>query len=213
MRSVSCPPTPPPGFLSHVRYRFVDCRWSLDDPEPGAAPTSRATFRARCSSTSSATFVGAAGAGRAPSAPRAGRVRRSGRARRDRADTFVVAYGSLGGAERLWWLLRHFGHDACAVIDLDGLARPARGRRGARRAGRLRAAASAPDDTIELDELAAPARRARRRRRAPPGPLPRRAEPDRPRARAGSRAPSTRRGPSRCRRYPTASSSPTAARA
>src|SRR4051812_20033053 len=29
---------------------------------------------------------------------------------------FVVAYGSGGGPERLWWLLRHFGHDACAVL-------------------------------------------------------------------------------------------------
>ena len=29
---------------------------------------------------------------------------------------FVVAYGSMGGAERLWWLLRHFGHDDCAVM-------------------------------------------------------------------------------------------------
>jgi thiosulfate/3-mercaptopyruvate sulfurtransferase len=26
----------------------------------------------------------------------------------------------MGGAERLWWLLRHFGHDACALIDLSG---------------------------------------------------------------------------------------------
>jgi thiosulfate/3-mercaptopyruvate sulfurtransferase len=32
---------------------------------------------------------------------------------------FVVAYGSMGGAERLWWLLRHFGHDDCAVLELD----------------------------------------------------------------------------------------------
>jgi thiosulfate/3-mercaptopyruvate sulfurtransferase len=31
-------------------------------------------------------------------------------------DAFVVAYGSGGGAERLWWLLRHFGHDDCAVL-------------------------------------------------------------------------------------------------
>jgi thiosulfate/3-mercaptopyruvate sulfurtransferase len=23
----------------------------------------------------------------------------------------------VGGAERLWWLLRHFGHDDCAVLD------------------------------------------------------------------------------------------------
>jgi thiosulfate/3-mercaptopyruvate sulfurtransferase len=29
---------------------------------------------------------------------------------------FVVAYGSMGGAERLWWLLRHLGHDDCAVL-------------------------------------------------------------------------------------------------
>jgi thiosulfate/3-mercaptopyruvate sulfurtransferase len=28
----------------------------------------------------------------------------------------VVAYGEMGGAERLWWLLRHFGHDDCAVL-------------------------------------------------------------------------------------------------
>jgi thiosulfate/3-mercaptopyruvate sulfurtransferase len=35
------------------------------------------------------------------------------------AGTFVVAYGTTGGAERLWWLLRHFGHDDCAVIDLS----------------------------------------------------------------------------------------------
>jgi thiosulfate/3-mercaptopyruvate sulfurtransferase len=32
---------------------------------------------------------------------------------------FVVAYGNMGGAERLWWLLRHFGHDDCAVLELD----------------------------------------------------------------------------------------------
>lgn len=32
------------------------------------------------------------------------------------AGIFVVAYGSLGGAERLWWLLRHFGHYECAVL-------------------------------------------------------------------------------------------------
>src|SRR5215813_10354322 len=33
---------------------------------------------------------------------------------------FVVAYGNMGGAERLWWLLRHFGHDDCAVMDFGG---------------------------------------------------------------------------------------------
>lgn len=35
------------------------------------------------------------------------------------AGVHVVAYGNMGGAERLWWLLRHFGHDDCAVVDLE----------------------------------------------------------------------------------------------
>jgi thiosulfate/3-mercaptopyruvate sulfurtransferase len=39
---------------------------------------------------------------------------------------FVVAYGNMGGAERLWWLLRHFGHDDCAVIDFDAWLGPLR---------------------------------------------------------------------------------------
>jgi len=40
----------------------------------------------------------------------------------------VVAYGSMGGAERLWWLLRHFGHDDCGVLlgGLDAWAGPLR---------------------------------------------------------------------------------------
>lgn len=34
-------------------------------------------------------------------------------------DTLVVAYdeGMSGGAARLWWLLRHFGHDRVGVLD------------------------------------------------------------------------------------------------
>jgi thiosulfate/3-mercaptopyruvate sulfurtransferase len=30
----------------------------------------------------------------------------------------------MGGAERLWWLLRHFGHDGCAVLDLGAWRGP-----------------------------------------------------------------------------------------
>ena len=56
-------------------------------------------------------------------------------------DTLVVGYDDgTGWAARLWWLLRHFGHDAAAVIPLARVARPAR--RGGRRdrAGDLRPA-------------------------------------------------------------------------
>ncbi len=67
---------------------------------------------------------------------------------------FVVAYGRLGGAERLWWLLRHFGHDACGVIDFDGWHGPLRSGDE-----EVEPAEFVPrdrtGDTIDLDELAA----------------------------------------------------------
>src|SRR5919197_4830823 len=58
----------------------------------------------------------------------------------------------MGGAERLWWLLRHFGHDDCAVIDLDAWRGPL-----SSGAEAVAAAEFIPrtrdDDTIEADEL------------------------------------------------------------
>jgi thiosulfate/3-mercaptopyruvate sulfurtransferase len=65
---------------------------------------------------------------------------------------FVVAYGSMGGAERLWWLLRHFGHDDCAVIDFDAWRGPL-----VSGAEEIEPAEFTPrprgGDTIEADEL------------------------------------------------------------
>ena len=63
---------------------------------------------------------------RARPAPAAGgRGVRGGRAaeRGSAARSEVVAYDEAGegGAARLWWLLRHFGHEAVAVLD-GGLA-------------------------------------------------------------------------------------------
>jgi thiosulfate/3-mercaptopyruvate sulfurtransferase len=66
---------------------------------------------------------------------------------------FVIAYGNMGGAERLWWLLRHFGHDDCAVIDLEDWRGPLRGGDE-----EIEPAVFVPrprdGDTIEADELA-----------------------------------------------------------
>ena len=60
----------------------------------------------------------------------------------------------MGGAERLWWLLRHFGHDDCAVLDLDAWHGPLRGGEEdiepAQFVPRERSG-----DTIAADELAA----------------------------------------------------------
>ena len=155
-------------------------------PHPGrGVPRRRA--RPRC----------AAGRRRPPSA--AGRRAIRGRGRRARASataTFVVAYGSLGGAERLWWLLRHFGHDDCAVLDLDGVARPAPRRRGGDRSprrsspaaaaatrSRARSSTAGASELVVVDARAAGAlaRRAERRR---PRPRPHPGRAQRPLARS-----------------------------
>jgi thiosulfate/3-mercaptopyruvate sulfurtransferase len=70
---------------------------------------------------------------------------------------FVVAYdhGAAGGAARLWWLLRHFGHDDVAVLrgGLDSWEGPLRVG-----AEEVQPAEFVPrprtGDTIEADELA-----------------------------------------------------------
>jgi len=107
-----------------VLYQFVDCLWELGKPGhgrelylqghvPGAAfldverdLSAPPGPRGRHPLPSQEQFVAAAG--------RAGIG----------DGVFVVAYGSMGGAERLWWLLRHFGHDDCAVLDLAGWLGP-----------------------------------------------------------------------------------------
>ena len=107
-----------------MRYQFVDCRWDIGDPDrgrelylaghiPGASfldvdldLASQPGARGRHPLPEPESFARAAGAaGIGPG-------------------VFVVAYGNMGGAERLWWLLRHFGHDGCAVIDLESWRGP-----------------------------------------------------------------------------------------
>jgi thiosulfate/3-mercaptopyruvate sulfurtransferase len=137
-----------------VVYRFVDCRWDIADPDAGrrlylAGHIPGAAFldverdlsappgsNGRHPLPSTEQF--AAAASRASIGP----------------GVFVVAYGTMGGAERLWWLLRHFGHDDTAVIDLAAW-------HGQLRAGdeEIEPAQFVPrprtDDTIDAEELAA----------------------------------------------------------
>jgi thiosulfate/3-mercaptopyruvate sulfurtransferase len=111
-----------------VRYQFVDCRWELgaivrhpgrelylrghipgasflDVDEDLAAPPGEAGRHPLPEPEDFATAASRAGIGEG---------------------IFVIAYGNMGGAERLWWLLRHFGHDDCAVLDLDAWQGPLR---------------------------------------------------------------------------------------
>ena len=139
---------------SAVIYRFVDCRWDIADPEAGR----RLYLEGHIPG---AAFLDVERDLSAPPGPRGRHPLPSAEqfaAAASRAGiglgVLVVAYGTMGGAERLWWLLRHFGHDECAVLDLDAWCGPLH--RGdeevepARFVPRPRT-----DDTIEAGELAA----------------------------------------------------------
>jgi thiosulfate/3-mercaptopyruvate sulfurtransferase len=137
-----------------VRYQFVDCRWKLGEPDAG-----RRAYLA--GHVPGAAFLDV---DRDLSAPPGARGRHPLPAADDFAaaasragiedGVFVVAYGGMGGAERLWWLLRHFGHDACAVIDFDAWRGPLTAGEEQVEPARF-VARERDDDTIEADELAA----------------------------------------------------------
>jgi thiosulfate/3-mercaptopyruvate sulfurtransferase len=137
-----------------VRYQFVDCRWELGSPGKGRelyvlGHIPGASFLDVDEDLSAPPGPG----GRHPlPSPRdfAAAASHAGIG----YGVFVVAYGNMGGPERLWWLLRHFGHDDCAVLDLEAWHGPLR-------AGEEQIEPAIFDslprsgDTIEADELAA----------------------------------------------------------
>jgi thiosulfate/3-mercaptopyruvate sulfurtransferase len=105
-----------------VRYQFVDCRWELGRPGRGRelyleGHIPGASFLEVESELSVAQPPGRPG-GRHPLPRGEDFGRAAGRAGIG-AGVFVIAYdqGMTGGAARLWWLLRHFGHDDVAVLD------------------------------------------------------------------------------------------------
>jgi thiosulfate/3-mercaptopyruvate sulfurtransferase len=136
-----------------MRYQFVDCRWELGTPGRGrelyleghvpgasfldvdedlAAPPGERGRHPLPDPGEFAAVASRAGIG---------------------DGVFVVAYGNMGGPERLWWLLRHFGHDDCAVLDLDGWLGPLRSGEEEIEPTDFTLRPRS-DDTIEADELA-----------------------------------------------------------
>ena len=100
-----------------MRVQFVDCRWELGAPGRGrelylAGHIPGAAF---LDVDADLSDVSAPDQGRHP-LPSAERFAAAASHAGIGAGVLVVAYGSLGGAERLWWLLRHFGHDDCGVL-------------------------------------------------------------------------------------------------
>jgi thiosulfate/3-mercaptopyruvate sulfurtransferase len=136
-----------------ARYQFVDCRWELGNPARGrelylAGHVPGASFLDVDTDLSAPPGE----RGRHPLPDADDFARAAGRAGIG-PGIFVIAYGNMGGAERLWWLLRHFGHDDCAVMDFDGWHGPM-----TEGDEEIEPATFAPrprgDDTIEADELA-----------------------------------------------------------
>ncbi|HZT17259.1 MAG TPA: rhodanese-like domain-containing protein [Gaiellaceae bacterium] len=112
--------------MSQVRYAFVDCRWSLDDPEAGRRAYLEGHIPGAAFLDVERDLSDEPGAGGRHPLPSAARFGAAASRAGIEDGVFVVVYGSLGGAERLWWLLRHFGHDDCAVLDLAGWRGPLR---------------------------------------------------------------------------------------
>jgi thiosulfate/3-mercaptopyruvate sulfurtransferase len=103
-----------------MRYQFADCRWELGKPGRGRELYVEGHIPGASFLDVEADLSSPPGpAGRHPLPSQDQFTEAAGRAGIGDG-IFVVAYGSMGGAERLWWLLRHFGHDDCAVLDLAG---------------------------------------------------------------------------------------------
>ena len=140
-----------------MRYQFVDCRWELGRPERGRQlyleeHIPGASFLDLDRDLSAPPGNG----GRHPLPEPDAFAAAASRAGIGNG-VFVVAYdqGMTGGAARLWWLLRHFGHEDVAVLE-GGIAAWS----GPLRAGEEAATPTEfrprprGGDTIDPDELA-----------------------------------------------------------
>ena len=136
-----------------IDYRFVDCRWDITDPEAGRRLYLTGHIPGAAFLDVESDLSAPPGAGGRHPLPTTEQFAAAASRAGIGADVFVVAYGNMGGAERLWWLLRHFGHDDCAVIDFDAWHGPLRGG-DEEIEPREFVPCERTDDTIERDELA-----------------------------------------------------------
>jgi thiosulfate/3-mercaptopyruvate sulfurtransferase len=138
----------------------VDCRWRLGEPGAGDPLWREGHIPGAAFLDLDTDLAGPPGdAGRHP-LPSAEAFEAAARRAGIRTDSPVVAYDEAGegGAARLWWLLRHLGHDDATV--LDGGLHAWREVGGELRAGEEEitpgdfTAASRSDDTVTAEELA-----------------------------------------------------------
>jgi thiosulfate/3-mercaptopyruvate sulfurtransferase len=135
-----------------MRYQFVDCRWELGNPERGRELYLEGHIPGASFLDVDTDLSGPPGPGGRHPLPDPEQFARAAARAGIGPGVFVIAYGNGGGAERLWWLLRHFGHDACAVVELSGWHGPLEP--GESRADHAVFTPRArDDDTIEAEEL------------------------------------------------------------
>ena len=138
-----------PNAHEHKAYRFFDCRYDLADHGAGRRLYLEGHVPGAAFLDLETDLSGSSGTGGRHPLPTVDEFAATASSVGIGPGVFAVAYGN--GAARLWWLLRHFGHDDAAVIGAW---------HGPRRSGEERAepAAFVPrertDDVIEADELA-----------------------------------------------------------
>lgn len=147
--------------LGDPALRVVDCRWKLGQPQAGHALYVEGHIPGAVFLDLDRELAAPPGErGRHP-LPAPGDFEAAAQRAGISAGTRVVAYDAAGegGAARLWWLLRHFGHQAAAV--LDGGLRAWTEAGGALAPGEERTepgdfhALAREDDTLSADEIAA----------------------------------------------------------
>jgi thiosulfate/3-mercaptopyruvate sulfurtransferase len=107
------------GRLGDPGLRVVDCRYVLGQPGAGEALWRETHIPGAAFLDLDRDLAGPPGErGRHP-LPDADAFESAARRAGIGRGTLVVAYDEAaeGGAARLWWLLRHFGHDAVTVLD------------------------------------------------------------------------------------------------
>jgi thiosulfate/3-mercaptopyruvate sulfurtransferase len=105
--------------LGHPALRVVDCRFRLGEPGAGEELWRAGHIPGAAFMDVDRDLAAEPGErGRHP-LPEPAAFERAARRTGIGPDSLVVAYDEAaeGGAARLWWLLRHFGHDDVAVLD------------------------------------------------------------------------------------------------
>jgi thiosulfate/3-mercaptopyruvate sulfurtransferase len=107
------------GHLGEPGLIVVDCRWVLGDPGAGERAWLAGHVPGAAALDLDRDLAGPPGPGGRHPLPSADRFEAAARRAGIGAGDRVVAYDEAGegGAVRLWWLLRHFGHERVAVLD------------------------------------------------------------------------------------------------